>query len=96
MHYDSTVPTQALRGSVCGEAPVPRRTIKDNIADTTEQLHVIEGRVDSIIRYIWAKEDCAPEKDIEVVDMDSNIVCNLDIARRINVKLERIMTGLGL
>lgn len=96
MYYDSTVPTQDLRGSVCSDAPMPSRTIKDNIGETTERLHMIEGRVDSIIRYIWAKEDRAPEKDIEVVDMDSNIVCNLDIARRIDVKLERIMTGLGL
>lgn len=96
MHYDSKTPVQDLRANVCCEAPSPSRTIKDNVAETTERLHMIESRVDALNRFIWAKEDCPPEKDIEVVDMDSNIVCNLDIARRINVKLERIMTGLGL
>ena len=96
MHYESKTPTQDLRVGTCCEAPTPSRTIKDNIGETTERLHMIEGKVDALTRYIWAKEDCSPENDIEVVDMDSNIVCNLDIARRINVKLERIMTGLGL
>lgn len=76
--------TQDLRSVSC-EVPKQSCTVKDNIADTMEQLHIIEG-----------KEDCTPEKDIEIVDMDSNIVHNLDVARRINVKLERIMTGLGL
>lgn len=87
--------TQDLRSVSC-EAPKQSCTIKENIAETMEQLHIIEGKVDAIRRHIWAKEDCTPEKDIEIVDMDSSIVHNLDVARRINVKLERIMTGLGL
>ena len=96
MYCDSDfTSTQDLRSVSC-EVPKQSRTVKDNIADTTEQLHIIESKVDAIRRHIWAKEDCAPEKDLEVVDMDSNIVHNLDVARRINVKLERIMTGLGL
>lgn len=92
---NNTTSTQDLRSISC-EVPKQSRTIKDNIAETMEQLHIIEGKVDAIRRHIWAKEDCTPEKDIEIVDMDSNIVHNLDVARRINVKLERIMTGLGL
>lgn len=96
MPYDTnSTPVQDLRSVSC-EVPKPSRTVKDNIGETMEQLHIIEGKVDAIRRHIWAKEDCTPEKDIEIVDMDSNIVHNLDVARRINMKLERIMTGLGL
>lgn len=32
------------------------RTIKDNIRETTEQLHIIEGMVDSLSRMLWAKD----------------------------------------
>lgn len=92
---NNSTPVQDLRDVRCG-LPTQSRTIKDNIAETMEQLHTIEGKVDAIRRHIWANEDCTPEKDIEIVDMDSNIVHNLDVTRRINVKLERIMTGLGL
>lgn len=42
-----------------------------------------------------SKEDINPEKSIEIVDMDSNVVHDLDVARRISKKLERIMSGIG-
>lgn len=92
---NNSTSAQDLRSVSC-EVPKQNWTIKDNLAETMEQLHIIEGKVDAIRRHIWAKEDSTPEKDLEIVDMDSNIVHNLDVARRINVKLERIMTGLGL
>lgn len=80
------------------ERPVgenPRRTIKDNLVELTECIHLLENQVDSVIQMLWSKEDINPEKSIEIVDMDSNVVHDLDVARRISKKLERITTGIG-
>lgn len=96
MHYDNkSAPVQDLR-SINYETPKQDRTIRDNIQETIEQLHIIESMADAIRGHIWANEDSMPEKDIEIVDMDSSIVHNLDVARRVTKKLERIMTGLGI
>ena len=72
------------------------RTIKDNIRETTEQLHIIEGMVDSLSRMLWAKDAVNEKTDIDIIDMDSNIVHNLDTARQIHNKMERIIRGLGV
>ena len=81
-----------------GEAPMSMdsRTIKDNIRETTEQLHIIEGMVDSLSRMLWAKDAVNEKTDIDIIDMDSNIVHNLDTARQIRNKMERITRGLGV
>ena len=89
----------AKTGHCCGcEAPMPMdsRTIKDNIRETTEQLHIIEGMVDSLSRMLWAKDAVNEETRLEIIDMDSNIVYNLDTARQIRSKMERITRGLGV
>lgn len=81
-----------------GECPVrenPSRTVKDNLVELTECIHMIENQVDCLRRMLWSKDCDNPEKDIEIVDMDSNIVHDLDVVRRINKKLERITMGLG-
>ena len=72
------------------------RTIKDNIRETTEQLHIIEGMVDSLSRMLWAKDAVNEKSGIDIIDMDSNIVHNLDTARQIRNKMERIARGLGV
>ena len=80
------------------ERPVgenPRRTIKDNLGELTECIHLLESQVDSLLQMLWAKENNKPENGIEIVDMDSNVVHDLDVVRRINKKLERITTGIG-
>ena len=81
-----------------GEAPMSMnsRTIKDNIRETTEELHVIENMIDSLSRMLWAKDAVNDETRLEIIDMDSNIVHNLDIARQIRSKMERITRGLGV
>lgn len=81
-----------------GEAPMSMdsRTIKDNIRETTEQLHIIEGMVDSLSRILWAKDAVNEKSGIDIIDMDSNIVHNLDTARQIRNKMERITRGLGV
>lgn len=83
---------------VDSECPVgenPRRTIKDNLMELTEGIHMLENQVDMLLRMLWSKEDNNPDKNIEIVDMDSNVVHDLDVVRRINKKLERITSGLG-
>lgn len=76
--------------------PVNSRTIKDNIRETTEELHIIEGMVDSLSRMLWAKDAVNDETRIDIIDMDSNIVHNLDVVRQIRNKMERITCGLGV
>ena len=83
---------------VDNECPVcenPRRTIKDNLVELTECIHMLENQVDMLLQTIWSKEADNPEKYIEIVDMDSNIVHDLDVVRRINKKLGRITSGIG-
>ena len=89
----------AKAGHCCEcEAPMPMdsRTIKGNIMETTEQLHIIEGMVDSLSRMLWAKDAVNEKTSIDIIDMDSNIIHNLDTARQIHNKMERIIRGLGV
>lgn len=79
----------------CPAGENPRRTVKDNLTELTECIHMLENQVDSLLQMLWSKEDNNPDKNIEIVDMDSNIVHDLDVVRRINKKLERITTGIG-
>lgn len=72
-----------------------RRTIKDNLGELTECIHLLDNQVDSLLQMLWSKEANNPEKYIEIVDMDSNVVHDLDVVRRINKKLERITSGIG-
>lgn len=84
--------------TVNNDCPVgenPRRTIKDNLGELTECIHLLDNQVDMLLQILWSKEDNNPEKSIEIVDMDSNIVHDLDVVRRINAKLGRITSGIG-
>lgn len=84
--------------TVNNDCPVgenPRRTIKDNLVELTECIHMLENQVDMLLQILWSREDNNPEKDIEIVDMDSNIVHDLDVVKRINAKLGRITSGIG-
>lgn len=87
--------TNPVNDCECPVGENPRRTIKDNLVELTECIHLLENQVDSVIQILWSKEDINPEKSIEIVDMDSNVVHDLDVARRISKKLERIMSGIG-
>lgn len=77
--------------------PAPERTIQANLMSTTEDLECIEATIDTIIRFIWCHDDVNINKtnDIEIHDMDSNIVCNMDKTRRIREKLNGIAARLG-
>lgn len=89
MNFTSTV------NNDCPVGENPRRTIKDNLGELTECIHLLDNQVDSLLQMLWSKEANNPEKYIEIVDMDSNVVHDLDVVRRINKKLERITSGIG-
>ena len=71
------------------------RTMIDNIRETTELLHTIECNLDSIRGILWFNDGSNPEKDIEIKDMDSNLVHNRDVAKRILKKLENMVARIG-
>ena len=73
----------------------PSRTMIDNIRETTELLHTIECNLDSIRGILWFNDGSNPEKDIEIKDMDSNLVHNRDVAKRILKKLESMIARIG-
>lgn len=76
------------------KAPIPDRTIKDNIMEATEILGDIEAQVDRIKNWLWYSDD---EKDpnIDIKDLSSNIVRNLEFEKRILKKLLFIADRLG-
>ena len=85
-------------------APVPvndcceggtSHTMIDNLKETTELLHTIECNLDSIRGILWFNDGSNPEKDIEIKDMDSNLVHNRDVAKRILKKLEGMIARIG-
>lgn len=79
----------------CPVGENPRRTIKDNLVELTECIHLLDKQVDSLLQMLWSKEANNSEKYIEIVDMDSNVVHDLDVVKRINAKLGRIISGIG-
>lgn len=87
--------TNPVNDCECPVGENPRRTIKDNLGELTECIHLLDNQVDSLLQMLWSKEANNPEKYIEIVDMDSNVVHDLDVVKRINQKLARILSGLG-
>lgn len=71
------------------------RTLIDNIRETTELLHMIEDRLDSIRMILWFNDGSNSEKEIEIKDMDSNLVHNRDVSKRILKKLENMIARIG-
>ena len=70
-------------------------TMIDNLRETTELLHMIECNLDAIRGSLWFNDGSNPEKDIEIKDMDSSIVHNRDVAKRILKKLEGMIARIG-
>ena len=73
----------------------PSHTMIDNLKETTELLHMIEGRLDSIRASLWFNDGSNPEKDIEIKDIDSNLVHNRDVSKRILNKLDSMIARIG-
>ena len=77
-------------------APVPTsdRTIKDNMMEATEILSDIEAQVDRIKNWLWLSDD-EKAPNIDITDMSSNVVRNLEFEKRILKKLMFIADRLG-
>ena len=71
------------------------RTMIDIVKETTELLRMIESELDAIRGTLWFNEGSDPEKEIEIKDMDSNLVYNRDVAKRILKKLDNMMARIG-
>lgn len=92
---NTNVPTLDAGKICCADSGERKRTIQDNLMETTDILTNIEAQIDRIHKFMWAKDDETNGPSIEVMDMDSNIVHNLDAARRIYKHLALIAERLG-
>ena len=96
MNYDNmnTCVAPVPSNDCCVKSTLVDRTIKDNMMETTEILSEIEAQVDRIKNWLWLSDD---EKDptIDITDLSSNIVRNLEFEKRILKKLLFIADRLG-
>ena len=87
MNYDNV-------NACVAPVPTPDRTVKDNMMEATEILSEIEAQVDKIKNWVWISDDeKAPNMDI--TDLSSNVVRNLEFEKRILKKLMFIADRLG-
>ena len=93
MNHDNTCVNSMPINDCCESGT--SRTMIDNLKETTELLHMIEDGLDTIRRSLWLNEVSDPGKDIEIKDMDSNLVHNRDVAKRILKKLDSMVTRIG-
>ena len=96
MNYDNvnTCVAPVPNNDCCVKSTPVDRTIKDNMMEATEILSEIEAHVDRIKNWLWLSDDeKAPNMDI--TDLSSNIVRNLEFEKRILNKLLFIVDRLG-
>ena len=93
MNYDNTGVNSMPINDCCESGT--SRTMIDNLKETTDLLHMIEGKLDSIRGSLWFNDGSNPEKDIEIKDMDSNLVHNRDVSQRILKKLDSMVARIG-
>ena len=96
MNYDNmnTCVASMPINTCCEKSPLPDRTIKDNIMEATEILSDIEAQVDRIKNFLWLSDD-KKDPNIDVTDMSSNVIRNLEFEKRILKKLMFIADRLG-
>lgn len=78
----------------CVKSTPADRTIKDNMMEATEILSEIEAQVDRIKNWLWLSDD-EKAPTIDITDLSSNIVRNLEFEKRILKKLLFIADRLG-
>ena len=94
MNYDNTCVASMPINTCCEKSPTTDRTIKDNMMEATEILSEIEAQVNRIKNWLWLSDD---EKalNMDITDLSSNIVRNLEFEKRILNKLMFIVDRLG-
>lgn len=96
MNYDNMNACVAATpiNDCCVKSTPADRTIKDNIMESTEILSEIEAQVDRIKNWLWLSDD-EKAPTIDITDLSSNIVRNLEFEKRILKKLLFIVDRLG-
>ena len=96
MNYDNMNACVASMpiNTCCEKVPIPDRTIKDNMMEATEILSEIEAQVNRIKNWLWLSDD-EKAPTIDITDLSSNIVRNLEFEKRILNKLLFIVDRLG-
>lgn len=96
MNYDNmnTCVAPVLNNDCCVKSTPVDRTIKDNMMEATEMLSEIEAQVDRIKNWLWLSDD-EKAPTIDITDLSSNIVRNLEFEKRILKKLLFIVDRLG-
>ena len=96
MNYDNmnTCVASMPSNDCCVKSTPVDRTIKDNMMEATEILSEIEAQVNRIKNWLWLSDD---EKalNMDITDLSSNIVRNLEFEKRILNKLLFIVDRLG-
>lgn len=96
MNYDNmnTCVAPVPNNDCCVKSTTADRTIKDNMMEATEILSEIEAQVDRIKNWLWYSDD-EKAPNIDITDLNSNIIRNLEFEKRILKKLLLIADRLG-
>ena len=94
MNYDNTCVASMPINTCCEKSLTTDRTIKDNMMEATEILSEIEAQVNRIKNWLWLSDD-EKAPNIDITDLSSNIVRNLEFEKRILNKLLFIVDRLG-
>ena len=96
MNYDNvnTCVASMPINTCCEKSSTTDRTIKDNMIEATEILSDIEVQVDRIKNWLWYSDD-EKAPTIDITDLSSNVVRNLEFEKRILKKLMFIVDRLG-
>ena len=96
MNYDNmnTCVAPVPNNDCCVKSTPVDRTIKDNMMEATEILSEIEAQVNRIKNWLWLSDD-EKAPTIDIIDLSSNIVRNLEFEKRILNKLLFIVDRLG-
>ena len=96
MNYDNmnTCVAPVPNNDCCVKSTPVDRTIKDNMMEATDILSEIEAQVNRIKNWLWLSDD-EKAPTIDIIDLSSNIVRNLEFEKRILNKLLFIVDRLG-
>lgn len=96
MNYDNmnTCVAPVPSNDCCVKSTPADRTIKDNMMEATEILSEIEAQVNRIKNWLWLSDD-EKAPTIDITDLSSNVVRNLEFEKRILNKLLFIVDRLG-
>ena len=96
MNYDNmnTCVAPIPNNDCCVKSIPADRTIKDNMMESTDILSEIEAQVNRIKNWLWLSDD-EKAPTIDITDLSSNIVRNLEFEKRILNKLLFIVDRLG-